>query len=83
MPSFQPLNSAELRQIAGEISDAQLAELLTLQPTAAEVEQAVMWANNEGDILDRSGHALEGKVAKIFDILSAGEEEQEPPHKLP
>lgn len=83
MPSLQSLSSDELRQIAGDISDAQLAELLALRPTAAEIEQAVMWANNEGDIVDRSGHALEGKVAKILDILSAGEEEQEPPHKLP
>ncbi len=83
MPSLQSVSSGELRQIAGDISDAQLAELLALRPTAAEIEQAVMWANNEGDIVDKGGHALKGKVAKILDILSAGEEEQEPPHKLP
>ena len=74
-------SSDELRRIIGDVSDAKMAEILTLRPTAAEVEQAVMWANNEGDIVDKSGHALEGKVAMIFDILIAGEEEQEPPPK--
>ena len=75
MPSLQSVSSGELRQIAGDISDAQLAEILALRPTVAEIEQAVMWANNEGDIIDRRGRALEGKVAKMLDILSAGEEE--------
>ena len=37
-----------------------------------------MWANREGDIPGKSGHPLDGKAAAIFDILTAGEEDEPP-----
>jgi hypothetical protein len=69
------LTGDQLRQIVGDVSDAQLTEILALNPTATEVEQAVAWLDNEGDKADRAGHPLAGNVGRIFDILQVEEEE--------
>lgn len=66
-----------MRRMAGPISDGQLADIVSLKPNAAEMEEAVLWANRE-DELGKSGHPLTGKAAEIFDILTADEEEESP-----
>jgi hypothetical protein len=69
----------ELRAIAGNLDDDKVLDILNLQPTAAELEQAVVWASGDGDVLARSGHPLTGRVAEIVEILTAGEDE--PPER--
>ena len=76
--TIQPSRS-DLTRILGDLDDAQISEILTLHPTLAEVEQAALWAEGEGEVLSASGHTLSGVVAEIVDIVTADEEDEEPP----
>ena len=81
VPSAQSPKAArsDLARILGDLEDAQFAEILTLQPTLAEVEQAALWVGGEGEVLSASGHTLSGVAAEIVDIVTADEEDEEPP----
>ncbi|MDE2466455.1 MAG: hypothetical protein KGO02_22500 [Alphaproteobacteria bacterium] len=76
------ITKAELVHLVGDIDDAPLMEILALSPSVAEVEEAVLWAEGEGDVVARSGHSLNGKAAIIYEILTA-DLEDEPPHPAP
>jgi len=65
----------ELRAIVGDLDDGKAIEILNLQPTVAELEEAALWLSGEGDVLSRSGHSMTGKVAEIVEILTAGQDE--------
>jgi hypothetical protein len=68
----------ELKAILGDVDDAKVIEILKLQPSIAELEQAAVWAVGDGDVLARGGHPLAGKVAEIVEILAVDEEEPPP-----
>jgi hypothetical protein len=73
-----PLGRNGLRRILGKLDDAQIIEILRLNPTLADLEQAALWATGNGDVLARSGRPLTGTAAAIVDVL-APEEEEPPP----
>jgi hypothetical protein len=73
------LGAEELRSVLGEVDDAKLIEVLKLQPTLAELEEAAIWATGNGDILAKGGRPMTGTVAAIIEILTADEEEEPPP----
>ncbi len=81
VPSAQSAKAgrSDLARILGDLDDAQITEILMLQPTLAEVEQAALWVEGEGEVLSASGHTLSGVVAEIVDIVTADEEDEEPP----
>jgi hypothetical protein len=68
----------ELRAIAGNLDDEKVIDILNLQPTFAELEQAILWASGDGDLLAKGGHPMTGKVAEIVEILTADEDEPPP-----
>jgi hypothetical protein len=61
--------------VLGEIDEDMLIDILALNPTFDDLEQAAIWAAGEGDVLARQGHPLTGVVSDIVDILTADEEE--------
>ncbi|MGC8535303.1 MAG: hypothetical protein ACP5QR_07180 [Rhizomicrobium sp.] len=65
----------ELLQLVGKADDTTLIEILALSPSLAEVEEAVLWAEGEAEELAKSGHSLNGKAARIYEILTADSEE--------
>ncbi len=65
---------AEIRRIAGDIDDVTAANILSLEPTLEEVEQAVAWAEGRGDATGNGPWPLTGKVGEIFEMLVAGAE---------
>jgi hypothetical protein len=69
----------DLRHILGDIDDIKAAEILALAPTAEELEIAVLWAEGKEDIVATRGGTLSGKTAEIYEILTADEEDGEPP----
>ncbi len=71
---------ADVRRVVGDIDDGKALEILALQPTTEELEEAAMWALGNGDLLGKKGHPLSGKAAMLFDILTAEEEEPPPTH---
>jgi hypothetical protein len=68
----------ELRAIVGALDEEKIIEILNLQPTATEMEQAALWASGDGDLLAKSGHSISAKVAEIVEILTADEDEPPP-----
>lgn len=60
----------EIREIVGDIDAAKLEAILATGATAAEVEQAVIWAQGGDDImggeLERS---LRGRIAAVHGIV--------------
>jgi hypothetical protein len=73
------LSPDQLKSILGEVDDAKLIEVLKLQPTLVELEEAAIWATGNGDILAKDGRPMTGTVAAIVEILTAEEEEEPPP----
>ena len=73
------VSRADLIHLVGDMDDARLAQILALEPSVAEIEEAVLWIDGEADELAKSGRALTGKAAAIFEILAADLEEEPPP----
>ena len=72
------VSRSELVRLVGDIEDAKLAQILALHPNNQDIEEAVFWADGEADELAKSGRALSGKSAAIFEILTADLEEEPP-----
>ena len=69
--------SDALRRLVGDIEEAKASEILSLEPSEAELEQALVWAAGNGDFRGKEGHPLDGKAARIFDILTADEGDEQ------
>jgi hypothetical protein len=68
----------ELRAFVGNLDDRKVIDILNLQPTSFEFEQAVIWSSGDGDMLAKGGHPMTEKVAEIVKILTADEDEPPP-----
>jgi hypothetical protein len=66
--------SESLRKLLGDVDDAQLAAILALNPSAAEVEMALARLNS-ADTEPAEGWPVQGKAVDIVDILSSDEDE--------
>lgn len=74
----RPLVSADdVRRIAGPVDDVTVAEILQMGPSFGELEAAAAYAMGDRD-LDRPGLPLIGKVADLYEILTAEQELDEP-----
>lgn len=67
----------QLRAILGDLDDEQVIEILNLQPTLAELEEAAIRATGDDDVLGKQGHPMSGTVTAIVEILTV--EVEEPP----
>jgi hypothetical protein len=68
----------DLLRLVGDVDERKVFDILALNPTVAEIEQAALWAAGDGDVLGKSGYPLRGTAAEVFDILAADEEEEPP-----
>lgn len=64
----------DVKRIAGDIDDPKVLEILDLEPTIVELEEAVVGATGDVDILGKEGHQLSAVAYQIVEILTAGEE---------
>ncbi len=76
----QAANGGDVHQILGDLEDSTAVAILALRPTVAQLEEARLWLEGEGDVLGRQHRPLDGVVAQIFDMLRV-EEEEEPPRQ--
>jgi hypothetical protein len=65
----------DLREILGDMDDTTVLAILALHPSVAQIEEARIWLDGEGDILAKQQRPLDGIVAQIFDMLRVEEEE--------
>jgi hypothetical protein len=71
------LSADDVRRLAGPLDDETVAQILTMGATYDELEVAAGYAAGDGDRYDREGHELTGRIAEIYEILRADEEEPE------
>lgn len=69
------ISEHELKLIVGNVDENQVIDILKLQPTVGELEEAVVWATGDGDVLAKEGRPLTGKISDIVEILTADEDE--------
>ena len=74
----QDATGSDLHQILGDMDDSTAVDILALHPSVAQLEEARVWLNGGGDVLGKEHRPLDGAVAKIFDMLTADEEEPPP-----
>jgi hypothetical protein len=60
--------------IAGDISDAKAAAVAATGATPEELEEAAAWAVGEDDVMGKLRLPLSGRVAVLYDILTADED---------
>ncbi len=66
----------DLRRILGELSDPKLIEILELNPSVADLEEATMCMAGDHDVLAKSGHHVSATAGRIVEILTEEEEEE-------
>jgi hypothetical protein len=64
-------SSDEVRQLVGPVAEQTVLAILKCQASVEDLEVAAGYVQGEGSALDRAGHAMAGKVAQLYDILSS------------
>ncbi|HET6519244.1 MAG TPA: hypothetical protein VFG47_05430 [Geminicoccaceae bacterium] len=64
------LTREDIDRIVGEVTDARASALLALDLTPDELEQAVMWASGQSDVMGKERRPLAGRVAAAYDVLA-------------
>lgn len=70
-----PATLDDAKRLLGDTDERKIAEILAVQPTIWELEEAAIWYRGDGDVLGKTGRSLSGKAAQIFEILSADDED--------
>jgi len=65
----------DIRRILGALDEAKLLDIMALQPTTPDVEEASLWLEGDSDIFG-AGRPLKPVAGEIVAILTADEEEQ-------
>jgi hypothetical protein len=68
---------AEVRHLLGPLNDDAVTQILRVGPSFGELEIAALFAQGEGDRVDRMGHKLTGRAAQVYEILSREEADAE------
>jgi hypothetical protein len=77
----EPATRNDLLRLVGDVDEQMALDILALQPTIAEVEEAALRAAGDSDVLAKAGHKLSANAAEILNILTADEEEEPPPKR--
>jgi hypothetical protein len=70
-PKARPVTAGDVRHVAGAVADATVSAVLRLEPSIEDLEVAASYLRGQGSNVDRLGHPAAGKVAQVYDILSA------------
>lgn len=64
----------EIGQMVGDLEDAKVAAILTIGPTAEELEEAIAWAEAESDVMGKLEKPLSAVAAQVYEILMTRKE---------
>ncbi|HYA27597.1 MAG TPA: hypothetical protein VEI95_02175 [Acidobacteriota bacterium] len=71
-----PLATADdVKRIIGNVDEGKLLDVMALQPTIVDIEEASLWLSGDNDIFG-SGKPLKAVAGEIVAILTADEEEE-------
>ncbi|HWE17266.1 MAG TPA: hypothetical protein VG758_08800 [Hyphomicrobiaceae bacterium] len=71
MPKTLQVTASDVRHVFGPVTDGTISAILKAEPSMEELEVAASYLRGEGSEVDRSGHPMGGKIAQVYDILSA------------
>lgn len=77
MPKGAELTHDAIAAMVGDLDDAGIAAILAIAPTAEDLVEALAWVEGEDDVMGEMERPLTGKVAQIYDILMADEDEED------
>jgi hypothetical protein len=66
-----PVSAGDVRHLAGPVTDATVAAVLKADPAMEDLAIAASYLRGEDSAVDRLGHPMAGKIAQLYDILSA------------
>ena len=67
----QPPPYDELVRLVGDLEPVRLAQIEQLQATVEEIEEAVAFASGEDDVMGEARVPLIGRVAEVYEIITA------------
>ena len=70
-----PASAEDIRAILGALNESDLLEIVHLQPTIRDLEEAATWLSGDRDIFG-AGEPLSGVVAEIVDVLTSDDEDE-------
>lgn len=77
--SQQPATRADFHRILGSLEDPKVIDILKLNPTVEDLEQAAVCAAGDHDVLAKDGHQVSDVAVRVAEIITADEEADEPP----
>ena len=75
----QPVTRADFHRVLGSLEDPKIIDILKLNPTVEDLEQAAMCAAGDHDVLAKDGHPVSDVAVRVAEIIAADEEDDEPP----
>ena len=66
-----PRQTQSIGELLRHLDATKIAAVIATGATTAQVEEALLWAEGESDVLGKTGHPLTGAAARVFDILTA------------
>jgi hypothetical protein len=66
-------SSTQVRHLVGQVADDTILAILESGASIEELEVVASYLQGEGNQVDRLGHPMTGKVAQLYDILTADE----------
>jgi len=73
-----PAAADDIRRMIANLDDAKLLDIMALQPTVLDVEEASLWLSGDPDVFG-AGRPLKAVAGEIVAIVSADEEEEPRP----
>ena len=75
----QPATRADFHRILGSLEDPRIVEILDLNPTVADLEQAAICVAGDHDVLAKSGRPVSRIAVQVAEIIAADEDDEVPP----
>ena len=68
-------STKDIRAVLGALNESDLLEIVHLQPTIRDLEEAATWLSGDRDIFG-AGEPLSGVAAEIVEVLTSGDEDE-------
>ncbi len=81
--SRRPATRADFHRILGSLEDPKIIDILKLNPTVEDLEQAAMCVAGDHDVLAKDGHEVSSVATRVAEIIAADEEEEEDDGRAP
>jgi hypothetical protein len=76
MSNGAELSHDDVAAMVGTADDATIAAILAIGPTAEDLTEALAWVEGKDDVMGEMERPLTGKVAQIYDILTADQDDE-------